>query len=351
MYEFKMPALGAEMTHGKLIEWKIKVGDTIKRHDIVAVIDTDKAAIEIESFGEGIVEKLITTIGEQVPVGTVMALIRETGEKIEQSKPISLVSPIKISPLAKRLARQLGVDIAKVKGSGPAGAIVEEDIKKFSTPAEPLAEDHFLSMKKVIAAAMTKSKREIPHYYLSHETDLTNALNWLEKYNSSHPITERILYSVLLIKAVVEALKDFPDFNGYFINNEYTPINAIHIGLAISLRGGGLIAPALLHTEKMNLVEIMMGLTDLVSRARTGKLRSSEISDSTITITNLGELGVDSVFGIIYPPQVALVGFGKISSHKKIIATLAADHRVTNGMLGSRFLSAINNFLQEPEKL
>lgn len=351
MYEFKMPILGAEMTHGKLIEWKIKVGDHVKRHDIIAVVDTDKSAIEIESFGEGIVEKLITHIDEIVPVGTVMALIREPTEKITQRvEPISPTPSIKISPLAKKLAIQLGVDFSKIKGSGPGGAIVEDDIRKL-TGGKQLKEDHTFSMRKVIAAAMTKSKHEIPHYYLSDEIDLERSLNWLEKYNGTHAVTERLLYVVLLIKAVVNALKEFPDFNGYFINNEYKPSHSIHMGMAISLRGGGLVAPALLDADKMNLVAIMTNLNDLVSRARTGKLRGTEISDSTITLTNLGELGADSVFGIIYPPQVALIGFGKISARKTIMTTLSADHRITNGMLGSRFLSAINKFLQEPEKL
>jgi len=351
MYEFKMPVLGAEMTHGKLLEWKVQVGDKINRHDIIAVVDTDKAAIDIESFAEGIVEKLITQIGEQVSVGTVMALIRDGAEeKIAQSAPpIPEAIAIKISPLAKKLATELGVDISKIKGTGMDGAIIEEDIKKMAAQA-PLKKDHTASMKKIIGAAMAKSKREIPHYYLSCEIDLNNVLNWLEKYNSAHPVTERLLYIAPLVKAVVNALKEFPEFNGFYINNEYRPSEAIHVGMAIALRGGGLIAPAILDANKMNVVEMMNNLADLVTRARAGKLRSSEISDPTITITNLGELGVDSVFGIIYPPQVALIGFGKMSLHKTIIATLAADHRVSNGLSGSRFLAAIDKILQEPEK-
>lgn len=356
MYEFKMPALGAEMTQGRLLEWKIKVGDKIKLHDIIAVIDTDKVAIEIESFGEGVVEKLITVPDEKVAVGTIMALIRETGEQSKKSTQIiQQAIPVKISPLAKKLASQLGIDITKIKGSGFDGAIVENDIKNSMVDktalAKPAVEDHAGSMKKVIAAAMTKSKREIPHYYLSCEIDLNNALHWLEKYNSKHSTADRMLYSALLIKAVANAIKQYPGFNGFFVNNEFKSSAAINIGMAISLRGGGLIAPGILHVENMNLIDIMKNLLDLVIRARTGKLRSVELSDPTITITNLGELGVDSVFGIIYPPQVALVGFGKISPHKSIIVTLAADHRVTNGYLGGRFLSAINGFLQDPETL
>lgn len=345
-----MPSLGAEMTSGKLLEWNIAVGDNIKRHDIIAVIDTDKAAIDVESFGEGVVEKLITTPGERVSVGTVMALIRETEDTIPSSNEPESVVKIKISPRAKKLAKQLNIDISHVNGTGTDGVITEEDIRKMST-SSLLKDDHTASMKKVIAAAMTRSKREIPHYYLSYEIDLKHALDWLEKYNNGHPVTERIVYAALLIKAVVHAIKKFPEFNGFYVNNEYKASESIHVGMAISLRDGGLINPAILHAEKLILAEIMNHLTDLVSRTRAGKLKSSELSGSTITITNLGEMGVDSVFGVIYPPQVALVGFGRLTPEKTMIATLSADHRVTNGLSGSRFLSFIAKILQEPDQL
>ena len=350
MYEFTMPSLGAEMEHGTLLEWKISVGDYVKKHDIIAVIDTDKAAIEVESFGEGTVEKLIAEPGEQIPVGTVMALIRENNESVAPPTDPKSALRIKISPLARMRASQLNIDTSNIKGTGPEGVITEDDIRNNST-ASKFKDSHTESMKKVIAAAMTKSKREIPHYYLSNEINLENALDWLEKYNSDHPITERIVYAAMLIKSVVHAIKTVPGFNGFYTNNEYKASESIHIGMAISLRGGGLMTPALLHTDKLSLVEIMSKLTDLVGRTRTGKLKSAELSDSTITVTNLGELGVDSVFGVIYPPQVALVGFGKISPKKTIITTLAADHRVTNGLLGSRFLSTIAEILQEPQRL
>lgn len=350
MYEFKMPSLGAEMTSGTLLEWNIAVGDKVKLHEIIAVVDTDKAAIEVESFGEGIVEQLITMPGEKVPVGTVMALIRESADKVVPPIEPKPVQKTKITPLARKTAKQLNIDISQIKGSGPDGIITEKDIQKNSRP--PLVrEDHTESMKKVIAAAMAKSKREIPHYYLSSEIDLKKALIWLEQYNNTHPVTERMVYAALLIKSVVNAIKKFPVFNGFYIDNEHKPSESIHIGMAVSLRGGGLITPALLNADKLDLAEIMNNLADLVSRTRSGKLKSAELSDSTITITNLGELGVDSVFGVIYPPQVALIGFGRIKPEQTIVATLSADHRVTNGYAGSRFLSLIAKMLQEPDQL
>jgi len=351
MYEFKMPSLGTEMTHGTLLEWLVKVGDKIKPHEIIAVIDTDKTAIEIESFGEGIIEKFLVRPGEKVPVGTVMALVSGGQETIEKKAIPQTSKKIKITPRARKIASALNIDISKINGTGFDDGITEKDIRKASTPLALGKEDHAQSMKEVIAAATEKSKREIPHYYLSCEINLSNALNWLENYNNTHSVTERILYIALLIKAVVHALKKFPEFNGFYINDEYKPSPKIHMGIAVSLRDGGLIAPAILNTEQQSLAEIMSNMIDLVSRARAGKLKGAEISDSSITITNLGELGVNSVFGIIYPPQVALVGFGKITTNKTITATLSADHRVTNGLTGSHFLSTIDKILQEPEKL
>jgi pyruvate/2-oxoglutarate dehydrogenase complex dihydrolipoamide acyltransferase (E2) component len=348
VYEFKMPALGAEMTHGKLIEWKIKVGDDVKRHDIIAVIDTDKAAIDTESYGEGIVEKLLINPGEDVPVGTVMALIR--GEKEDVSELIKgTTKRAKISPRARKKAAQLGIDISQIAATTDDGVISVENIERFAIK-QKASQTPKKSMQTIIAKAMEKSKQEIPHYYLSLEMDLTKALKWLEEFNRNHKITERILYAVLLIKATANVLKLFPEFNGYYQNNEFRPHQEINIGMAISLRGGRLIAPALLNCEQKGVTEIMQDLNDLVARARAGKLRDRELSSATITLTNLGEFGVDSVFGIIYPPQVALLGFGKLNGNT-LTTTLSADHRVTNGIYGSRFLTTINNLLQEVEKL
>jgi pyruvate dehydrogenase E2 component (dihydrolipoyllysine-residue acetyltransferase) len=338
MYEFKMPALGAEMTEGTLLEWRVKEGDQIKRHDVMAVIDTDKAAIEAEAFHGGTVEQLLIKEGEKIAVGTVLATIRD-GER-ELAEPRQL----KVSPRAKRLAKERGVDLTKVEGTGPGGSIVAADIKE-KGPSRAV------TMQQVIAGAMAKSKREIPHYYLSYDIDLTQALKWLKTYNAQHSVAERLLFAPLLIKAVALALKKYPNFNGHFQEKVFQPSEEIHVGFAIALRGGGLIAPALLQADTLSLAETMEQLTDLATRVRGGMLRGRELSSPTISITSLGEFGVDSVFGIIYPPQVALVGFGKIQADQTITATLAADHRVTNGLSGSHFLTTIAELLQEPENL
>jgi pyruvate dehydrogenase E2 component (dihydrolipoamide acetyltransferase) len=218
------------------------------------------------------------------------------------------------------------------------------------------------AMRRVIAAAMARSKREIPHYYLSTTIDMSRALDWLAAENAERPVTKRLLYSALLIRAVALALRTTPELNGFWINDGYKAGDGIHVGVAISLRQGGLINPAIHNVDKKNLDDVMENLLDLVNRARSGHLRSSELSDGTITVTNLGEQGVESVFGVIYPPQVAIVGFGKITErpvaadgflgvHPMMEATLAADHRVSDGHRGGRFLINLDRLLQEPEKL
>jgi pyruvate dehydrogenase E2 component (dihydrolipoamide acetyltransferase) len=217
-------------------------------------------------------------------------------------------------------------------------------------------------MRQAIAAAMSRSSREIPHFYLATTIDMKRALDWLTEANAQRPIAERLLYGVLLIKAVALALREVPELNAVWAGDHVDPKPEIHVGQAIALRGGGLVAPALHHTDQQSLDELMRNFRDLIQRTRAGTLRSSELSDPTITITSLGEQGVEAVYGLIYPPQVALVGFGKIVERPwsvggllgvrpLLTATLAADHRVVDGHRGSRFLAAIDRLLQEPEKL
>jgi pyruvate dehydrogenase E2 component (dihydrolipoamide acetyltransferase) len=209
---------------------------------------------------------------------------------------------------------------------------------------------------------MSRSKREVPHYYLSTTIDLHRATSWLAEGNQKRPVTERLLYGVLLLKAAALALREVPELNGVWDGDRAVPSEAIHVGVAISLREGGLVAPALHHADRQSLGELMSKFRDLVNRARAGSLRSSELSDPTITVTSLGEQGVETVFPIIYPPQVAIVGFGKVVQRPWVVdgqvvarpvvtATLSADHRVSDGHRGGLFLAAVDRLLQEPSKL
>ena len=424
-----MPALGADMEVGTILEWLVKPGDTIKRGDIIAVVDTEKATIEVEVFETGIIQEILVPLGEKVPIGTLLALIRTDGEVVAppaaKPKPAAAIPPVvapvapapprppmparvekpplpkmppaapgrlRISPLAMRTAVELKVDLCTVKGTGPHGAITRADVERAAAapvaPAPPseeapapaaapaveapkaapqrkpavAPEERRATMRKVIAAAMARSKREIPHYYLATQIDMSRAMAWLQAQNLKRPVTERLLYSVLLLKAAALAAHGIPEMNGFWVDGAFKASAAIHVGVAISLRQGGLIAPAIHDVDKKCLDEIMANLQELVKRVRAGVLRSSEIADATITVTSLGEQGVETVFGIIYPPQVALVGFGKITerpwaangmlgARQVVMATLAADHRASDGHRGGLFLATIERLLQEPEKL
>jgi pyruvate dehydrogenase E2 component (dihydrolipoamide acetyltransferase) len=356
MIEFKLPSMGADMDEGKLLEWKVKPGDRVRRGDIVAVVDTTKAAVEVEIWEDGTMHEWIVQPGETVPVGTVLALLLAPGEdaataarpRIAAAAPgAALLARKRISPAARKRAAELGVDPDKLVGSGPEGAVTVEDVEKARAPAAPVDRD--LEMRKAIAAAMSRSKREIPHYYLSETVPMLRAVEWLARENEKRPVTGRLLMAVVQLKAVALAVSKFPDLNGFW-RGVHVPSSAAHIGVAISLRQGGLVAPAIHDVQSKSLEQLMQSLTDLVKRARAGSLRSSEMSDPTITVTNLGEGGVETVFGVIYPPQVALVGFGGLKQ-QSVVASLAADHRVSDGHRGSLFLAEIAKLLQEPEKL
>jgi pyruvate dehydrogenase E2 component (dihydrolipoamide acetyltransferase) len=408
MSEFRMPSLGADMESGILVDWRIKPGDTVNRGDVVALVETEKGVIEVEIFESGIVESIQVQPGQKVPVGATLATLRSNGQaaqappsslpKAEEKKeappviapapaemvgkkaipPVAAAAPSvlisrrpRVSPLARRRAGELGVDVETITGSGEAGSVTVADVERSAervqtairqAPRTSSKADEHAAMRRVIAAAMARSKREIPHYYLSATVDMSRALNWLAAENAKRPVTKRLLYSVLLIRAVALAINDVPEMNGFWIDGAFKLGEGIHVGVAISLRQGGLVNPSIHDVDKKGLDELMKNMLDLVNRARTGHLRSSELSDGTITVTNLGEQGVQSVFGVIYPPQVALIGFGKIIERPwaaagmlgvkpTITVSLAADHRVSDGHRGARFLIAIDRLLQEPEKL
>ncbi len=391
-----MPQLGADMSAGKLLRWRKNVGDRVQRGDIIADVETDKADIEIEIFTSGVIEKFIVQPGERVPVGTVLAIIRQEGEVIQPeaaatpaavpsasapARPAVAAPPppaqpslvperpgrLHISPAARKIAADLGIDPASLIGTGPGGRVTIEDVQqaakaKAAQPKPEVEMDRQARMRQVIAAAMARSKREIPHYYLSTTINMNRAMAWLAQTNLKRSIEERLLYGVLLIKAVALALRETPELNAVWLDGKAVQSSDVHVGVAISLRGGGLVAPALHNTDRQSLDELMKNFRDLIQRARALSLRSSELSDPTITVTSLGEQGVETVFGVIYPPQVAIVGFGKmverpwssegqIISQPVITATLSADHRVSDGHRGAVFLAAIDRKLQEPEKL
>ncbi|SFB56882.1 dihydrolipoamide acetyltransferase family protein [Azotobacter beijerinckii] len=380
MIEFKLPSLGADMDEGTLLEWRIAPGAAVRRGQVVAVVDTAKAAVDVECWQDGTVLDLLIQPGDKVPVGTPIATLLEEGETAETvQRPAHAAKPARpaaaprsatsaappgsrprISPAARTRAAELGVDANRLSGTGPQGAVTLADVEAAARQAKPL--DRHAAMRQAIAAAMSRSKREIPHYYLAETVPLGAALAWLSAHNAGLAPERRLLPGVLLLKAVALALRDYPQLNGFWQDGAFRPVAGIHLGVAVALRQGGLIAPALHDVADRPLTPLMEALGDLVQRARSGSLRSSELSDATLTVTQLGDQGVDGVFGVIYPPQVALVGVGRLAERPWVEGgklcvmptaqfSLAADHRASDGHYGARFLAEVRRLLQTPDSL
>ncbi|MET8451844.1 dihydrolipoamide acetyltransferase family protein [Streptomyces sp. NPDC005209] len=525
MAEFTMPSLGADMDEGLLQEWLVGPGDPVHKGDVVAVVETDKAAIEVECFESGTVGRLLVPPGTRVPVGTPLAVIegegaprmrtdaperparagteavspgsaeptaeavpratvrvppraeadREPAARLQRPKPrrnvhrepepgekpagtgpgnerarqpvrashsptqlptqpdaepasaigsgplvrhlalrrgvdltalhgtghggritrddVERAAPtpvprVRATPYARRLARDLAIDLTTVPGTGEGGAVRAADVHSavrartgqhapdrtttrrgngdqhahMAVPTDSGSEGRTDAMRRAIADLMSRSKREIPHYYLSTTIDFTAAGNWLRRFNRGRPPTDRLVPAALLLKAAAAAAHEVPNLNGYWQNDQFVPGSAVNLGVAVSLRQGGLLAPVIHGADTLSPDALMTSLKDLVQRARRGRLRGSEMSGATLTVTNLGDQGVETVFGVIHPPQVALVGFGTVVERPwaaggmlgvrpVVTATLAADHRATDGAVGARYLTVVDRLLQKPEEL
>ena len=368
MAEFRMPHLGADMTSGKVLQWRKLPGDHVDRGEIIADVETDKADIEVESVVAGVVEKLLVYAGDEVPVGTVLALITEddvseTPEPADgglgTEQPEAEYGRHHASASTRSLADKLGVAIDIVAGTGPGGSVTREDVERTAEAGES---DRPARMRAAMASAMARSKREIPHYFVSTEVDISPTFEWLDAENAGRDVSERLNTGVVFVKSVALALEEFPELNGFWRDGHAVPSEAIHVGVAMSLRQGGLVAPALLDANRRSLSDLMAGYRDVVARARAGTLKASEYMDPTVTVMSLGDLGVESVFGVIYPPQVALVGFGTpverpwvvdgaVLARRIVTVSLSGDHRTSDAYCGARFLASVGHHLQHPAEL
>jgi pyruvate dehydrogenase E2 component (dihydrolipoamide acetyltransferase) len=456
MAEFRMPSLGADMETGTVLEWLVAPGDRVHRGDVVAVVDTDKAAIDVECFDSGVISRLLVQPGEKVSVGTPLAVIDApvpvpagAGAPASTEPPLPPPEPpfppepplpseppfppepptpeppgplpppepplpgpgspaAHPSPLTRKRAAEAGVDLAALHGTGPGGLVTRADVERVARPAGPrngegppprprlspyarrLAVERGLepaslrgtgpdgvvrardlpagppepgsALRRATAALMARSKREIPHYYLGLDIDMGPALERLRAHNRAVPVAARVLPAALLLRGVVMAVGAVPELNGHWMGDRFVPGDGIHLGVAVALRDGGLVVPVIRDADQLGLDELMARVREAGERARTGRLRSSEAGGATITVTNLGEQGVDRVDGVIHPPQVALVGFGAVRRRPwadgdavlvrpVVTATLAADHRASDGATGGRLLREINRRLQRPEEL
>lgn len=386
-----MPSLGADMEAGTLVEWFKKPGDHVRRGDIIALVETQKGAIEIEVFNEGVIGEQRVQPGCKVPVGSVLATIfdteekqtprpaKETTEKVKQRPAERLGSAreataatalsIRITPAARQRAAALGISPESLSAGAdgvigiaqvPPGPEREPAMKRAPRSGLPgLDRDE---MRKAISAAMVRSHRDIPHYWVAHSIDAALLFDWLETQNAVRPIEKRLLYAAPLMKAVALALKEVPELNGRFEEEVFRPSTAVHMGLATSLHGGGLIAPAIRDVDSKSVDDLMSAIADLVPRARLGRLRSSEMTDGTVTLSNLGEGSADSVFPLIYPPQVAIIGCGAatprpwavgdaVTVRQVMQVTVAGDHRVSHGRHAAQFLTRLSDLISHPETL
>jgi len=419
MAEFLMPSLGADMETGKLIEWEKHPGDNVKRGDVIAVVETQKGAIEIEVFEDGVLESCLVELDTPVPVGTVLAIIKtatdnntsvdtdfkevnsasepESSEhkntssaepQFANAKEVSAIGDtedrffsssqsdrVKISPAAKREANKRSIDIASLTGTGIDGSIILADLEQSAKAGDRISGNTINSvaemqssspestgMRTAIAAAMSRSKREIPHYYLSHTITLTATRQFLQEYNLNRNPEKRLLSGALYMKALALAVKKYPEFNGFYSEDGFQQAESTHIGMAINIRGGGLVAPAIHDVLTLDLDTLMVKLRQLVESVRAGRFSAAALADPTITLSSLGERGVDSLYGVIYPPQVAIIGIGTptrrpieaegaIAFSDSVTITLAADHRVSDGHRGALLLRKIDSLLQTPGAL
>lgn len=417
VHDLKMPSFGADMAKGTLIEWHVKEGEQITRGSVIAVIETNKGAIDLDVFEDAVIEKLLLKEGEEVAVGTPIARLRsvdesagkqpettvtqkipaqpapdthdkaetlQTSAKTEEQPGTKVTSSsrdfVYATPAARAFARRQGLSLQSIQAINPKKVItlamlekmqqdsdaasVQYKSVKTETKPSPKTSGGFDkdAMRQAISDTVTRSKQNIPHYYLSQRLDITVLEKYLHKFNENAPPESRILLAAPLLCAIARTLMQNKQLNGLYQNNNYSPSDTVNLANAINLRGGGLVMPVIRNAQLLTAVLMMEQLKEQVARARSASLRVSELSDASFTVTSIGERGAEQMFAVIYPPQVAIVALGTAHQEALVIdgeikvrtiieATLAADHRVSDGHIGARLLYQLNQKLQKPEDL
>lgn len=403
LHDLKMPSFGADMAKGTLVEWQVKKGDVIKRGDVIAVIETHKGAIDLDVFEDAIVEELLINEGQQVSVGTPIATLRtitgaientaqkqqideqsnktEATEKVQINNTMTETNQTKAdsdfilaSPAARTLAAQQQLSLSRLAAENKQPltlAMVKKALTKTQATEVQLSQEKLAqrksgfdknAMRQAISDTVTRSKQQIPHYYLSQRLDISALESYLQKYNAEIPIESRLLLSAPLLCAIARTLKTTPQLNGVYQEQQFIPSDSVNLANAINLRGGGLVMPVTRDAHSLSAAAMMQQLKEQVARARKESLRASEMSNASCTVTSIGDRGAEQMFAVIYPPQVAIIALGaphqaalvidnKVQIRSVIHASLAADHRVSDGQVGARFLYQLNQLLQQPEQL
>jgi pyruvate dehydrogenase E2 component (dihydrolipoamide acetyltransferase) len=390
--EIRLPQLGETMKEGTVVNCLVKVGDEVKRGDVIFEIETDKATLEMESPADGFVKHILAEVNQTLLVGTPILVLGEKDEQVPQSFIDSLkaaapaasaavappaAEPVKVepqvskpagrvmaSPRAKKLAEELGVDLTNLTGTGPGGKITEEDIKKAaaSKPARPVAGEIKLGdtiainrLQKITAERMLKSKREIPCFYLTVKADVTELVKLRTKLNETSDV--KISYNDFIMKAVATGLEKFPIMTGQLAGDAIKLADAIHVGLAIAVPDG-LVAPVVKDVNKKDIKQIARDSLALIERARNNRLSPTDLEGGCITVSNLGALGIDSFIPIVVPGQCSILGIGQITDtcvpedskilvRKLMNMTLSVDHKVTNGAYAAQFLDFVRKLLED----
>lgn len=452
-HEVTMPQMGYDMTEGTINEWRVKEGDTVSRGDAIASIATDKADIDIEAYADGVLRKIVVGPGQTVPVGTVIAWIGDAGEEIpdagaapaaagsrtassgaapaaaesvESAKtapppgaaeaagtggelavptpPSAPPSPsaepavaeapsgngrVKASPYARKRAAELGVDLAVVRGSGPGGRIVAQDVERASsevaTPLQPAAtvapeerreapvlaevsaeDDPYTDtepsrLRRALARSMVEAKTTVPHFYLTVDVDAEPLLRLRAEVNGLGPESPKLSVTDLLVRACAMTLQSHPQLNASWVDGRMRRYERSNVSVAVALRDG-LIAPTLRNVDRMSMRELAEKLHDLVDRAKSNRLRQEELSGGHMALSNLGMFGIEDFAAIITPPQSSVLAVGGVRDEavivdgmvkpgKRMRMTMAIDHRVTDGAQGAEALGRIRWLLEHPAAL
>jgi pyruvate dehydrogenase E2 component (dihydrolipoamide acetyltransferase) len=413
-YRVTMPQLGYDMTEGAVARWRKREGEPVQRGEVIAEIETDKATVELEAFSSGVLRKILLPEGQRVPVGTLMAVIADPNEPIDdilreagvlQPAPAAPAQPaeapteahpaappaeevrVRATPVARRLAEELGIDLRQVKGTGPEGRITREDVEAYAArlreqaapaapapprveapapaappPAVPEAVEEPLSrMRQTIARRMTESKQQAPHFYVTVEVDMTEAMRLRAQLNAQLEEEARLSVNDLIIKAAAKALTKFPRLNSAFAGDRLRVFKAVNIAMAVATTDG-LLAPVVHDAVGKSIFEIARETKELARRAREGHLRAEDQVGGTFTVSNLGMFDVENFAAIINPPNAAILATGSVQRRPVVRgdevvvadvmkATISVDHRVTDGAEAAQFLGEFKRLLENPVSL
>jgi pyruvate dehydrogenase E2 component (dihydrolipoamide acetyltransferase) len=386
-----MPQMGYDMQEGTIVSWKKKEGDSIERGEVLVEIETEKAVVEMDVPTAGVVGKLVVEEGATVPVGQPIAIITQPGEPVpevaapeaeEAAAPAAETPPpagktppaatseapaagrVRASPIARRLAKEKGIDLSLVRGTGPGGRVAEADVRAFEEAPAPAGKPQRVQLSRMrlaIGRRTADSKRQAPHFYVSVSVEMDRALEMRQELNESPGEEEHITVNDLIIKAATQALTRFPNLNSTFEDDHLLVYPDINIGIVLAV-GQGLIVPAIPQAQEKSLAQISRLAKDLLGRAREGTLKPEEYGGATFAVSNLGMFDVDEFIAVIMPPNSAMLGIGSIRPQpvvrdgqvvvrQMMKATLSVDHRVTDGVEAAKYLAEFRRLLEQPVNL